>query len=245
MPGRARDYRSSRVPPRWRRRTHDAIPRCERFVARRYVSSDSISTIHIRTATHLPTAGPPVSYARTLPAPARSGVASPAHPLPPLPRLLRLQSTPELASVGPSLPLQPLINEKSIERCGFRYKVSSRQIPCRSGHGTGARDAVLPETDMTSAGSIGVTGEHITTLTGQSSNIRIDRLRRNVIAWCGSCRPLLRVLAEPSSCLPVRQHPGTDLGFQHLADFGARKVIPDFNLLGRFDAPESLLHEGR
>src|SRR5712664_4866821 len=51
--------------------------------------------------------------------------------------------------------------------------------------------------------------------------------------------------AEPSSCLPVRQHPGADLGFQHLADFGARKVIPDFNLLGRFDAPDPLLHEGR
>src|ERR1700732_2110954 len=55
----------------------------------------------------------------------------------------------------------------------------------------------------------------------------------------------LRVLAEPSSCLPVRQHPGTDLGFQNLADFGARKVIPNFNLLGRFDAPDPLLHEGR
>ena len=34
--------------------------------------------------------------------------------------------------------------------------------------------------------------------------------------WCGSCRPLLRVLAGPSSCLPVRQHFGADLGFQHL-----------------------------
>src|ERR1700731_2987590 len=62
--------------------------------------------------------------------------------------------------------------------------------------------------------------------------------------WC-ACRSLLRGLVEPSSCLPVRQHPGADLGFQHLADFGARKVIPNFNLLGRFDAPEPLLHEGR
>src|SRR5260370_28623314 len=71
------------------------------------------------------------------------------------------------------------------------------------------------------------------------------RIRAGVRCWCGSCRPLPRVLAEPSSCLAVRQHPGADLGFQHLADFGARKVIPDFNLLGRFDAPDPLLHEGR
>src|SRR5882724_12675180 len=48
-----------------------------------------------------------------------------------------------------------------------------------------------------------------------------------------------------ASCLTFRQHPGADLGFQHLADFGAWKVIPDFNLLGCFDAPDSLLHEGR
>jgi hypothetical protein len=54
-----------------------------------------------------------------------------------------------------------------------------------------------------------------------------------------------RVLAELSSCLPVRQHPGANLGFQHLADLGARKVFPDFNLLGCFDAPDPLLHEGR
>src|SRR5439155_24249330 len=50
---------------------------------------------------------------------------------------------------------------------------------------------------------------------------------------------------SPSSCLPVRQDSGADLGFQHLANFGARKVIPDFNLLRRFDAPDPLLHEGR
>src|SRR5437588_3799157 len=56
---------------------------------------------------------------------------------------------------------------------------------------------------------------------------------------------LLMELPWPSSCLPVRQHSGADLGFQHLANFGARKVIPDFNLLGRFDAPDPLLHEGR
>jgi hypothetical protein len=55
-------------------------------------------------------------------------------------------------------------------------------------------------------------------------------------------RPLLSVLAEPSSCFPVRQHSGADLGFKHLADFGARKVIPNFNLLGCFDAPDLLLH---
>src|SRR6476646_3601141 len=67
----------------------------------------------------------------------------------------------------------------------------------------------------------------------------------SVNEWCGSCLPQLLVLAEPSSCLPVRQHPGTDLGLQHLADFGAGKVIPYFNLLGRFDAPDLLLHEGR
>src|SRR6202795_3987260 len=71
------------------------------------------------------------------------------------------------------------------------------------------------------------------------------RIRAGVRCWCGSLRPLPRVLAEPSSFLSVRQHPGADLGFQHLADFGARKVIPDFNLLGRFDAPDPLLHEGR
>src|SRR4051812_21697457 len=53
------------------------------------------------------------------------------------------------------------------------------------------------------------------------------------------------LLAEPSSCLSVRQHPGSDLGFQHLTNFGARKVIPDFNLLRRFDAPDPLLHEAR
>ena len=78
----------------------------------------------------------------------------------------------------------------------------------------------------------------------------LHRRHRHLLAlidesWCGSCLPQLRGLAEPSSGLPVGQHPGTDLGFQHLADFGARKVIPDFNLLGRFDAPDPLLHEGR
>ena len=56
---------------------------------------------------------------------------------------------------------------------------------------------------------------------------------------------MVRVLDEPSSCLRVRQHLGADLGFQHLADFGARKVIPDFNLLRRFDASDPLLHKGR
>src|SRR5262245_39283853 len=49
----------------------------------------------------------------------------------------------------------------------------------------------------------------------------------------------------PSSCLPVRQHRRANLGFQHLANFGAWKVIPDFNLLRRFDASHALLHEGR
>jgi hypothetical protein len=44
----------------------------------------------------------------------------------------------------------------------------------------------------------------------------LHRRHRHLLAlinesWCGSCRPQLRVLAEPSSCLPVRQHPGTDL----------------------------------
>src|SRR6266436_7829247 len=51
--------------------------------------------------------------------------------------------------------------------------------------------------------------------------------------------------AELPSCLAGRQHSGADLGFQHLADLGARKVIPDFNLFGRFDASNPLLHEGR
>src|SRR6185503_1067463 len=54
----------------------------------------------------------------------------------------------------------------------------------------------------------------------------------------------LTIPAESSS-YPVRQHPGANLGFQDLADFGAWKVIPDFNLLGRFDAPDPLLHEAR
>src|SRR4029077_12343440 len=51
--------------------------------------------------------------------------------------------------------------------------------------------------------------------------------------------------AGPSSRLPLRQHPRPDLRLEHLADFGAWKVIPDFNLLGRFDAPKPLLYERR
>jgi hypothetical protein len=49
----------------------------------------------------------------------------------------------------------------------------------------------------------------------------------------------------PSSRLPLRQHPRADLRLEHLADFGAWKVIPNFNLFGRFDAPKPLLHERR
>ena len=49
----------------------------------------------------------------------------------------------------------------------------------------------------------------------------------------------------PSSRLPLRQHPRPDLRLEHLADLGAWKVIPDFDLLGRFDAPNPLLHERR
>ena len=41
-----------------------------------------------------------------------------------------------------------------------------------------------------------------------------------------------------SSYLPVRQYPGANLGFQDLTDLGARKIIPDFDLLWRFDAPD-------
>ena len=45
-------------------------------------------------------------------------------------------------------------------------------------------------------------------------------------------------VGSQTSYLPVRQHPGADLGFQHLTDLGARKIIPDFDLLWRFDAPD-------
>ena len=45
-------------------------------------------------------------------------------------------------------------------------------------------------------------------------------------------------VGSQTSYLPVRQHPGADLGFQHLTDPGARKIIPDFDLLWRFDAPD-------
>jgi len=56
----------------------------------------------------------------------------------------------------------------------------------------------------------------------------------------GHARRSVRLLG-----LPLRQHPGPDLRLEHLADFGAWKFIPDFNLLGRFDASQPLLHKRR
>src|SRR5437588_9348537 len=42
----------------------------------------------------------------------------------------------------------------------------------------------------------------------------VSFLLRQFSCWCGSCRPLME-LPRRSSCLPVRQHSGADLGFQH------------------------------
>src|SRR6266404_2835550 len=126
-------------------------------------------------------------------------------------------------------------------------QVSSRAGPKSASKGHRAILSGVPSTMIAFAWLARDVRRHFSILSfaegGQSSLVFIRPIFPS--CWCGSCRPLLRVLAGPPSCLPVRQHFGADLGFQHLADLGARKVIPDFNLFGGFDAPDPLLHEGR